>query len=261
MKSIFVTGAASGIGKATSLLFAKRGFKVGCYDVDVDGARKVAEEIGSGTSYGRIDVANAESWNTAVEDFASAAGRMDVLFNCAGILRMGRFEDVSPEDCRKQLDVNVMGVILGIHRCLPLLERTAREPADDGAAGSVIVNMSSASAVYGQPELAVYSATKFAVRALTEALDVELRAKGIRVVDVMPGYVDTPMVHSQTHTARTLDRLGIKLTADDVAEVVWKAAHGRGLHYVPQTNVALLGRIGGLIPELGRAVMHRLATR
>src|SRR4029078_10815985 len=165
------------------------------------------------------------------------------------ILRFGRFEDISPDQCRKQLDVNVMGVILGIQTCLPLLER----------ARGTIVNMSSASAIYGQPELAAYSATKFAVRALTEALDIEFRSKGIRVCDVMPGYVDTPMVRSQKHIAKSLDRLGVKLTADDVAEVVWKAAHGTGLRYVPQKNVAMMSRLGGLLPELGRVAMHRLA--
>lgn len=269
-KSIFVTGAASGIGKATSLLFGKRGYLVGSYDVDVEGAKAVADEVvraGGAATHGRIDVTSGESWSAAAADFEQrtrdeasqrdadhASGRLDVLFNCAGILRMGRFEDVGPDECRKQIDVNIMGVILGIHTFLPLLERTASR---EGRA--TIVSMSSASAVWGQPELAVYSATKFAVRALTEALDVELRPKRITVSDVMPGYVDTPMVHSQKHTAKSLDRLGIKLSAGDVAEVVWKAAHGRGLHYVPQRDVALLDRVGGLLPELGRAVMHRLA--
>lgn len=255
MKSIFVTGAASGIGRATALLFGGRGFAVGCWDIDVEGARAVAASIPSG-SHGRIDVANEESWTAAIADFTSAYGRMDVLFNCAGILRMGRFEDVSAAECRKQLDVNVMGVIHGIQKSLPLLEQTARSHGS-----SVVVNMSSASAVYGQPELAAYSATKFAVRALTEALDIELRARNVRVCDVMPSYVDTPMVSSQTHRSKTLDRFGVNLTADDVAEVVWKAAHGKGLHYVPQRDVVLLERLGGLFPSVGRAVMHRLAKR
>jgi NAD(P)-dependent dehydrogenase (short-subunit alcohol dehydrogenase family) len=251
MKSIFVTGAASGIGRASALLFGRRGWAVGCYDIDVDGARKVAESIPH-ASHGRIDVSNEESWSAAVSDFEAAFQRMDVLFNCAGILRMGRFEDVPPAECRKQLEVNVMGVVLGVQTCLPLLERTG---------SAAIVNMSSASATYGQPELAVYSATKFAVRALTESLDIELRPRGIRVSDVMPSYVDTPMVHTQQHRSKTLDRFGIKLTADDVAEVVWKAAHGRDLHYIPQRDVALLGRLGGFAPRATRAIMHRLAKR
>lgn len=254
MKSIFVTGAASGIGRATAQLFGRRGFAVGCWDVDVDGARAVAESLPR-ASHGRLDVTNEESWDAAVADFESHYGRMDVLFNCAGILKMGRFEEVTPAECRKQLDVNVMGVILGIQRSLPLLAETAKMERS-----SVIVNMSSASAVYGQPELAAYSATKFAVRALTEALDIELRAKSVRVCDVMPSYVATPMVSSQTHRSKTLERFGVKLTADDVAAIVWRAAHGRRLHYIPQLDVSLLERLSAL-PAMSRSIMKLLAKR
>lgn len=252
MKSLFVTGAASGIGKATAELFAARGWAVGCYDVDLSGARAVAaslDERGVVVRHGRLDVTSQESWRTAVADFEQATGRMDVLFNSAGILRMGRFEEVSPEACRQQLDVNVMGVILGIQTALPLLARSKGR----------IVNMSSASAVYGQPDLAVYSASKFAVRALTEALDIELRDRGVTVCDVMPGYVDTPMVHDQTRRAPSLSKLGIKLTAADVAAVVWKAAHGRAVHYVPQRDLKVAARLSGLSPELTRRIVRRIA--
>jgi NAD(P)-dependent dehydrogenase (short-subunit alcohol dehydrogenase family) len=252
MKTIFVTGAASGIGKASALLFGRRGWFVGCYDIDVDGARRVAAEIGTRASDGRVDVTNAESWKTALSDFeAVAGGRMDVLFNCAGILRMGKFDEIPLDQCRLQLEINVMGVVTGVQTCLPILERSK----------GCIVNMSSASAIYGQPELAVYSASKFSVRALTEALDIELRARGVRVADVMPGYVDTPMVSSQAHRATTLDKMGVKLTADDVAEVVWKAAHGRGLHYMPQRDMRLMSRLGGLMPGMARTIMRRMASR
>lgn len=250
-KTLFVTGAASGIGKATARLFGQRGWRVGCYDIDVDGARTVAEAIGSSGSatHGRIDVTSEESWKTAIADFVGASARLDVLFNCAGILRMGRFEDVAPAECRKQLDVNVMGVVLGIQTCLPLLER----------ARGIIINMSSASAVYGQPELAVYSASKFAVRALTEALDIELGPRGVRIADIMPGYVDTPMVSSQQHRPASLRKLGVKLTPETIAALVWTAVHGSRLHYIPQADVRLLSRLGGLLPELGRFAMRRIA--
>jgi len=249
-KTVFVTGAASGIGKATSLLFGSKGWRVGCYDVDVDGARKVAEQM-EGAAHGRIDVASEESWKTAVADFTGARGTLDVLFNCAGILRMGRFEEIAAAECKKQLDVNVMGVILGIQTCLPLLER----------ARGCIVNMSSASAIYGQPELAVYSASKFAVRALTEALDIELRPKGVRIADIMPGYVDTPMVSSQSHKAQSLQKMGVKLTPERIAGLVWDAVHGTRLHYIPQADLQILSRLGGLVPELGRVAMHRMANK
>lgn len=252
MKTIFVTGAASGIGRASAHLFARRGFRVGCYDIDVEGARAVAAEIGAGAVHGRLDVTSEESWKTALADFeAQAGGSLHVLFLSAGILRIGRFEDVSPAECRRQLDVNVMGVVLGVQSALPMLSRTPR---------SSIVVMSSASAIYGQPEMAVYSASKFAVRALTEALDVELRDRGIRICDVMPSYVDTPMVRSQKHRARSMETLGVKLTAEDVAEVVWKAAHGGRLHWFANEGMRLAELLQAIVPErLGRFVMRRIA--
>ena len=77
MKSIFVTGAASGIGRATAQLFGGRGFAVGCWDVDVDGARTVAEALPN-ASHGRLDVTNEESWSAAIADFEASYGRMDV---------------------------------------------------------------------------------------------------------------------------------------------------------------------------------------
>lgn len=251
MKTIFVSGAASGIGRASAHLFASRGWFVGCYDVDVDGARAVAAQIGTNATHGRLDVTNEESWRTALADFEKAGrGNLDVLFLSAGILRMGRFEDISPAESRSLLEVNVMGVVLGIQTALPLLTKTPK---------SAVVTMSSASAIYGQPELAVYSASKFAVRAITEALDVELRSRGIRVTDVMPSYVDTPMVRGQPHRAKSMDSLGVRLTAEDVAEVVWKAAHGSRLHWFVNADMRVAEVLQAIVPEkLGRFLMRRI---
>ena len=77
----------------------------------------------------------------------------------------------------------------------------------------------------------------------------------------MPGYVDTPMVHSQKHRAASLENLGVNLTADQIADVVWRAAHANRLHHVPQRNVRLMGGVAGLVPELGRRIMLRMARR
>jgi len=135
------------------------------------------------------------------------------------------------------VQVNVMGPIYGIYASLPLLEST------DGAC---IVNMSSASAIYGVPELAVYSATKFAVRALTEALDLEFRKKKIRVADIMPSYVATPMVANQTYRAKSLKTMGVKLKAEDIAGCVWQAVTGKKvLHVLPRVDLKLFVRLAG----------------
>lgn len=247
-KAIFITGAASGIGKATATLFSQRGWRVGCYDIDADGAQTVAQTLGPSCSHGHVDVTSEASWRSAIADFTSDTAELDVLFNCAGILRMGRFEDVGPAESRNQLEINVMGVVLGIQVCLPLLEK----------ARGTVINMSSASAIYGQPELAVYSASKFAVRALTEALDIELAPKGVRVTDIMPGYVDTPMLSSQTYRAASLQKLGIKLKADDIAALAWKVVHSNKLHYIPQANMRVFSRLSSFLPSISRSTMRRL---
>jgi len=120
------------------------------------------------------------------------------------------------------LNVNVKGVLNGIHAALPYLRCTG--------AGH-IVTMSSAAAVYGVPDEAVYSASKFAVRALTEALDIEFEPLGVRVSDVMVAYINTPMVTAATVQAKSIELLGVNVEAGQVAETVWQAVHGSKVHW------------------------------
>ncbi|HTQ42783.1 MAG TPA: SDR family oxidoreductase [Polyangiaceae bacterium] len=254
-KAIFITGAASGIGRATALLFARRGWFVGLYDVNREGLESLRREIGEGRStHGVLDVTDIEAFRRAVESFGAASGgKMDAFFQSAGVLDMGLFSDVPHQRAMRMIDINVKGVVNGVYAALPLLEKTP---------GSVMVTMGSASAVYGTPEFAVYCATKFFVRGLTEALDIELRKKRVRVVDVMPLYVDTPMVNDASHKARSMSTLGVKLKAEDVAEHVLAAVEApvRGApHVIPQVNVRLLRTLSGLIPSSGRTIQRFFA--
>ena len=260
-RTIFVTGAASGIGKAVAARFAAKGFFVGLYDVNEAGLAEVRASLGPDRCCsGKLDVGDLDAFRRSVAAFGSATGeRMDVLFNCAGILRFGRFEGVTPEDANKQIRVNCEGVLNGIYASLPMLEKTAAVSGRGRGEKPIIVNMSSASAIYGQPELAAYSATKFFVRGLTEALDLEFGAKNIRVADVMPGFVDTPMVHAQTYRPKSQDLLGVKTTADDVAQVVWDAVHGDKVHWTTKLDLAILVRLSGLT-GLARTVMRKMMT-
>lgn len=254
-KCIFITGAASGIGRATALLFASRGWFVGLYDVNREGLASVRREIGDGRSVdGVLDVTDLDAFRRAVDAFAAASGgKMDALFQSAGVLEMGFFGDIPHERAMRMIDINVKGVVNGIYACLPLLEKTP---------GSTLVTMGSASAVYGTPEFAVYGATKFFVRGLTEALDIELRKRRVRVVDVMPLYVDTPMVNDAPRKARSMSTLGVKLKAEDVAKHVLAAVETprRGApHVIPQVNVRLLRTLSGLIPSSGRTIQRFFA--
>jgi len=222
-RAIFITGAASGIGRATALLFASKGWYVGLFDVQEAQLSVLAAEIGETNScYQVMDVTSPASVSDAVAFFGRRTDqRMDVLFNCAGILSMGPHHRTAIETQRKIVAVNLTGILDCIHACFDLLR---------GNGQAHIINMSSGSAVYGTPELAVYSATKFAVRGLTEALNIEFEQFGITVCDVMANYVRTPMILDAKTHASSVDRLGVHIEPEDVARGVWRSAHGKKVH-------------------------------
>ena len=232
-KSIFITGAASGIGRASALYFARQGWFLGLADINEAALEDLYREIGNDQGCVLVtDVTRPESVRSAVETFgAHTRGRMNVLFNCAGILRMGRHQTIPIETQTRTVAVNLNGVLHGIHASLPLLRQTP---------GAAVINMSSASAVYGGPELAVYSATKCAVKGLTEALDIEFEPLGIRVCDIMVPYVATPMIVDAAIKATSVDRLGVRVRPEKVAATVWRAAHGHKLHWKIGATIRVL---------------------
>ncbi|HEY6647217.1 MAG TPA: SDR family oxidoreductase [Mycobacterium sp.] len=228
-RAVFITGAAAGIGRATALTFARNGFTVGGYDIDEVGLKSLADEIdqlGGTAIIGHLDVTDPTKMAQRVGEFATATGgRLDVMINNAGILLAGRFEDIDVARHLKEIDINAKGVVNGLHAAFPYLRDTDN---------SIVVNLASASAIYGQAELANYSATKFFVRGITEALDIEWQRYGIRVIAMWPLYVQTAMTdHIKTGTTQSL---GIKLTAQDVADAIAKAVEPswlrRAIHQV-----------------------------
>ncbi|WP_227997582.1 SDR family oxidoreductase [Nocardia australiensis] len=225
--AVFISGAAAGIGRASALLFAANGYHVGAYDIDEIGLTRLAADItGAGGSVrtGLLDVTNATQWAERLAEFHADTGRLDILINNAGILRAGPFESIEPATHQALVDVNLGGVIYGTHAAFAFLRDTP---------GAQVVNLCSASAIYGQPELATYGATKSAVKGLTEALDLEWERYDIRVIAVWPLFVATAMVDG-VETASTKS-LGVRLTAEDVATGIWNATRKRGwlpkVHY------------------------------
>ena len=217
-KTVFITGGAAGIGRATALSFAKNGYVVGAYDIAEVGLKSLADEIedlGATAITGHLDVTDADEMAQRVEEFVRAAGnRVDVMINNAGILISGRFEEIEVKTHHREIDINTKGVVNGLHAAFPHLRATP---------GSVVVNMASASAIYGQAELANYSATKFFVRAITESLDLEWKRYGIRVIAMWPLFVQTGMT-TDLKTGTT-DSLGIRLTAQDIADDIVNAVN------------------------------------
>jgi short-subunit dehydrogenase len=174
---------------------------------------------------------------------------MHVLLNNAGVMSVGRFEDLGVAEHRRTIAVNLQGVVEVTHASFELLRRTP---------GARVINLSSAAAIYGMPEMASYSASKHAVRGLTEALELEWAQHGIRVCDVMPLFVDTTLL---TNTQRLAAErvLGVRLSPQDVAQVVWRAAtcERRRTHWPVGFQTALALRARKLVPEaVARAVVR-----
>lgn len=233
-KSIFVTGAGSGIGRATAQLFAERGWFVGLFDVNSAGLEETAASLPEGQRISMtFDVRDRSGWARAVEAFGQATNRrMHVLFNNAGVGKGGWIEEMSNDDIDLVLDVNLKGVINGVNAALPLLRETP---------GARIVNTASVAGVFGAPKMAVYCATKFGVRGLTEALDVEFSRYGVRVVSLMPWFIDTAILDGhQSGPAGSNRRIRDQLVENKTpiypvrmaAERAWDAAHGSDIHYM-----------------------------
>ncbi|MCP2276497.1 SDR family oxidoreductase [Nocardia amikacinitolerans] len=243
--TVFITGAAAGIGRATALLFAGHGYHVGAYDIDEVGLSRLAADInaaGGRVRTGVLDVTNNTHWTEQLAEFHEATGRLDILINNAGILRAGRFEDIDLGTHQTIMDVNLGGVLAGMHHAFPYLRDTR---------GAQVVNLCSASAIYGQPELASYGATKSAVKSLTEALDLEWSRYDIRVIAVWPLFVATAMVDGMS--TGTTKSLGVRLTADDVADGIWEATSKRPrlprVHYEIGTQAKVLAAAAKYAPS------------
>ena len=181
-RRILITGAASGIGKATALLFAKEGASVALLDLDQARVAEAASLVGG---YGfQGNVADEVSTSHAVEQAARALGGIDGLVNAAGIMRTGSMAQTPLSVWREVLEVNLTGTYVVSRCCLPWLTKST---------GATIVNIASGAGLLpNSPGMTVYAASKGGVVTLTRAMAAEL-APGIRVNSVCPGMVDTPM--------------------------------------------------------------------
>ncbi|BFM01958.1 SDR family oxidoreductase [Psychrobacter alimentarius] len=160
---------------------------------------------------GQLDVTQPNSWDNAINQMLKRFGGIDVLINNAGVLVSGALPTTDLDEQLSLIDVNCKGVLIGCHKLAPYLA-----DSNDGK----IINVSSASAIYGQPEVANYAASKFFVRGLTEGLNIEYAKQSIKVIDVMPLWVKSDMTTDINVTS--VERLGINLTVNDVAKTLCK---------------------------------------
>ncbi len=240
-KAILITGGAGGMGLQTGLHFAQQGWLVALFDNDAELLDSAAGQFPREQVFTRqVDVTSEARFEAAVAELAQVTGgRLDILFNNAGIAPGAWFDEMPLETMRRIIDINVFGVIIGIRAALPLLKAT------DNA---LCISTSSSVATYGHALRAVYSASKFAVKGLTEALSLEFERFGIRTADVLPGCIDTPMLRAATAAGAgrpfepgmlsTLPASGPYrlMPASAIAEAVWSAYQSsERIHfYVPE---------------------------
>lgn len=228
-KSIFITGGASGLGREVARYFAGKGWFVGIADVDEAGTAETAAMLPQGQcSTHLLDVTNRAQWTSAVADFSKhSGGQMHVFFNNAGIGTGGPIEAMTDGDIDRMIAINLTGVISGTRACFELLKATP---------GSCILYTASAAGIYGVADLSVYSATKFAVRGLAEAHDIEFRKHNIRSRCLMPGFIDTKIIANVAEGSNmtgkeVLESAGILVSPISIiGPAAWDAVHGDKVH-------------------------------
>lgn len=189
-KVALVTGGRRGIGAATAVLLAREGAKVAISDRKEEGAGAVIDEIakaGGEAVFIRQDVSREEDWRRVIDEILAKFGRLDILVNNAGVGAGKNIEEITLEEWRWVMSVNLDGVFLGTKYAIEAMKKTG---------GGSIINMSSVEGIVGDQRMVAYDASKGGLRTLTKsaALHCALRGYNIRINTVHPGFIETPMV-------------------------------------------------------------------
>lgn len=222
-KTAFITGAASGMGWATAQALHDQGWTLALADINLNALKQLTQGLNlDRVNIYEVDVTNYEQVKSAIDDFAKKHNnQLRLLLNCAGIMKIINTEDSDPNFHALTFDVNVNGTFYGCHAAYPYLKGTPK---------AQIINMNSAATQYGIPWQASYSASKFAVKGLTEALNLEWEKDGIQVGSMVPPVIPTPMVSEQAQRSPIMEKLASGLSVDDAVAAILKQIEQPKLH-------------------------------
>jgi NAD(P)-dependent dehydrogenase (short-subunit alcohol dehydrogenase family) len=184
-QTAFITGGGSGIGRALAQALIERGAKVCVSDIDISAAQAVANECGANAKAVSVDVRDATALKGCIEQFANEHGRLDYLFNNAGIGIAGETDEIPLPAWQRIVDINVFGVLHGVLAAYPIMLKQG---------SGHIINTASLAGLGPAPLLAPYALTKHAVVGLSTSLRIEAAARGVRVSVLCPAAVETPLL-------------------------------------------------------------------
>ncbi len=257
-KRAFITGTASGLGRELSLLLAKDGWTIGMCDINEDGLQAVKAEVekqgGQALPY-LLDTSNRQQFESVAKDYLAETEGIDLLINNAGVGDGEVFHEYSLDNWDWMVGINQMGVVYGCYFFVPILRKQK---------SGHIINISSAASFSNAPGMAAYSATKAAVRSLSETLYYELAPLGVKVSVAMPTFFKTNiMKHGKgkmINTARKLvEESGIE--ADTIArEILAKAAAGK-LHIVLPKQARKMFWVSRIFPSVFRKQLLKISEK
>jgi len=247
-KNVVITGASSGIGRATALEMARRGASVVIAARRQEALENVAREIGAACKTIVADVSRPDDCRRLIE----SAGKVDVLVNNAGFAVFDHIADASPSDLRTMMETNYLGAAWCTQAVLPqMLERRS----------GAIVNVASIAGIMGYAGMGGYSASKFALAGFTEALRDEVIGRGVRVALVCPGTTETEFFdHADRKRMPAASRLIPGLSPERVARAVCDAAEDGAYRRILPGTAALYMRFKEIAPRLAHFLMRRVSA-
>jgi NAD(P)-dependent dehydrogenase (short-subunit alcohol dehydrogenase family) len=265
-KRVFITGGASGLGRALALHYARAGWIVCIADLnDVRGEETLKElqaassSLGSKMIYRHADVTREEDLQAIADELNQYWGGLDVLINNAGVAQAGAIEDVTISDWEWIIDINLLGVVRGCKVFTPIFKRQG---------SGHIVNIASMAGLLDMPRMASYNVTKAAVVALSGTLEQELMDNGIQVSVVCPSFFQTNLEETMRSTDPRMKKMmgkllsSGKLTAEQVADCVFKGVEKHHSYILPHTSGENLWLAKRYLPQrLYSKLFHRSVSR
>lgn len=246
-RTVLITGAASGIGKATALLMASQGWRVAVADIDRAGAASVASECGDASFAAALDIRSEKQWGRVLDQTWKRFGRLDVLINNAAVVHTGYARDIPLALHADTMDTNFIGPLTGMMTALPRFKQQGH---------GHLVTIASMTAFIPFPGLSTYAAAKHALRAFHLALAFEERKAGLDFTIVYPGATETPMLKKEARDdASKMAFAGAAVGPEVIAGVIMDAIAKKKMEaYYPPERGKVVRRLGVSVKALGEMV-------